>query len=141
MNRNVFLGTIAALMSLAFLEGCSEDPALGVANIIIVDDQRIQNDAVVIRYLGVGLDQGWIAIYRNGDNGGPNMSERLGLVAVTYGYIDDFVVALDRSATPGDTLWVIMHNDRGVAGAFEYGPSDSTDYVLPPQQRFFTVLP
>ena len=118
MNRNALFGTIAALLCLAFLEGCSEDPSLGVANIIIVDDQRIHNDAVVIRYLGVGLDQGWIAIYRNGDNGGPNMSARLGLVAVTYGYIDDFVVALDRSAAPGDTLWAIMHVDHGVAGAF-----------------------
>lgn len=89
---------------------------------VTIISQPLTTGEVVIDRILINSD-GWVSVYSNFDG---FIDRRLGVTPLEAGVHRNVRVAIDtRNAT--DTLHVMLHEDTGVAGTFEY-PADDPAY-------------
>jgi hypothetical protein len=115
------------------VEGGSEDvagaPGLTVAerpligDVVILDEVRVRSDA-------------WVVVHPAAPGGGPDASTVLGVSFVMHGVTERVPVELDvtldteAAASPGDTLYAMLHADTGDIGTFEFAGPGTADQPL-----------
>lgn len=75
-------------------------------------------------------DGGFVVIHASDEDGKPIAPESIGHAAVDPGTHEDVSVDLDEEVASGDKVFVMLHDDTGEEGTYEFGP-DSTDVDTP----------
>lgn len=75
-------------------------------------------------------DGGFVVIHASDDEGNPIAPASIGHVAVEPGTHEDVSVELDEAVESGGMVFVMLHDDTGEEGTYEFG-ADNTD-VDPP---------
>jgi hypothetical protein len=88
-------------------------------NSLLVQDQRLTGGSVWVDVV-MSSGPGWVVIYAD-ENGTPGAV--IGQEAVDSGLTADLVVPIDLSATT-DTVHVMLHEDSGATGVYEFPDGD-----------------
>jgi hypothetical protein len=91
------------------------DPLLG--DVLVLDEVKVESDA-------------WVVVHPEAAGGGPNASTVLGRSFVMHGTTERAPVALDGPVVSGATLYVMLHDDTGEIGTFEFGGPGTEDQPL-----------
>lgn len=75
-------------------------------------------------------DGGFVVIHASDKDGNPIAPESIGHAAIEPGTHEDVSVELDEAVESGDKVYVMLHEDSGEAGTYEFGP-ESSDVDLP----------
>jgi uncharacterized protein (DUF1684 family) len=75
-------------------------------------------------------DGGFVVIHASDEEGDPIAPESIGHVAVEPGTHENVSVELDEEVASGDKVFVMLHEDTGEEGTYEFG-ADNTDVDLP----------
>lgn len=75
-------------------------------------------------------DGGFVVIHASDEDGKPVAPASIGHTALDPGSHEDVSVELDEAVESGGKVFVMLHDDTGEEGTYEFGP-DSTD-VDPP---------
>lgn len=86
-------------------------------------DQRIDNGCVTVAS-ATAARRGWIAVHFADVIGEYEDNTVAGFVPVEAGVHADIKVPLTRAVQPGRLLFVTLHDDKGVAGHFEFSASN-----------------
>jgi len=107
------------------VEGGSEDvqPHLELAA------EPLRGDVVLLEKVAVPSDA-WVVVHPATPNGGLDASQILGRSFVMHGETERVPVDLDARVASGDTVFVMLHDDTGEIGRFEFGGADTPDQPL-----------
>jgi hypothetical protein len=107
------------------VEGGSEDvqPRLELAA------EPLRGDVVMIEKVAVPSDA-WVVAHPAAPGGGPDASQILGRSFVMHGETERVPVALDARVASGATLFLMLHDDTGEIGRFEFGGAGTPDQPL-----------
>lgn len=86
------------------------DPVRG--DVIVVDSVKVESDS-------------WLVVHPEADGGGPDASRVVGRSFVMHGTSER--VPIDLDATPSGTVHVMLHDDSGEIGRFEFSGAGSPD--------------
>jgi hypothetical protein len=64
----------------------------------------------------------WIVVYSDEDR-----EDRIGMALVEAGRNEDVVIELDEDSEVGDVVWIVLHDDTGEEGEFEFDDDDEID--------------
>jgi gas vesicle protein len=64
----------------------------------------------------------WLVVYSDEDR-----EDRIGMTLLEAGRNEGVTVELDSDAEVGDTVWVVLHDDTGEEGEFEFDDDDEID--------------
>lgn len=123
----------SALVGLLFLGACSNDDNTETEfedfASLTVSDQSLENNMTLSVDAVTLPDDGWIVIHRSNENG-PVVPEIISEPElVNAGVSTDVEVSLksDVSVENGEKLWVMLHNDTGIEGEYEFDGSNGLD--------------
>lgn len=107
------------------VEGGSEDvqPRLELAA------EPLRGDVVMIEKVAVPSDA-WVVAHPAAPGGGPDASRILGRSFLLHGETERVPVALDARVASGATLFLMLHDDTGEIGRFEFGGAGTPDQPL-----------
>ena len=107
------------------VEGGSEDvqPHLELAA------EPLRGDVVLLEKVAVPSDA-WVVAHPAAPGGGPDASQILGRSFVMHGETERVPVALDARVASGATLFLMLHDDTGEIGRFEFGGAGTPDQPL-----------
>ncbi len=115
---SVMLASAAALMGLS---ACYQNPqstlAAGEKGQISVSPQAA-GSSVFVDEIGMP-STGWVVVHAVQD-GVPDLTGSIGHIQVPAGPTEDITVPLDRPASPGEAVAVMLHLDTGAARVFEF---------------------
>lgn len=98
---------------------------------LMVDDQDFDGSMLTISNVQMSED-GWVVIHR--DNGGSPMVPDIISVPkmVSAGSSSDVMIELKEGVEiqDGETLWVMLHNDSGAIGTYEFDGSNGLDLPI-----------
>ena len=100
------------------VEGGDEDVA-GAPGLTLAA-APLRGDVLIVEEVKVESD-GWLVVHPAAEGGGPDASAVLGRAFVLHGTTERVPVTLDAPAPPGDSLFVMLHDDTGELGRFEFG--------------------
>ncbi|MBY5958399.1 hypothetical protein KUV50_09670 [Membranicola marinus] len=128
-SRILFL-TLIALLGLTIFS-CDKDdddmdPEPEETAMLTVDDQVISQNTIVIPSMDVPRE-GWVVIHRDNGSGGPVVPEIISEpVSLSSGVNEDVEVPIKSSEalTDGETVWVMLHEDTGERGKYEFDGGD-----------------
>lgn len=89
----------------------------------------LRGDVVMLEKVAVPSDA-WVVVHPEAASGGADASRIVGRSFVMHGETERVPVALDASAPPGATLYVMLHDDTGEVGRFEFGGPGTEDQPL-----------
>jgi hypothetical protein len=103
-----------------------------IGDVLVLDSVKVTSDS-------------WVVVHPEAAGGGPDATVSLGRSFVMHGTTERVPVDLDESALPGATLYVMLHDDTGEIGAFEFYESGmAEDQPITqggaPVKRSFSVL-
>ncbi|WP_425442614.1 DUF7282 domain-containing protein [Rubrivirga marina] len=101
------------------VEGGSED--LPEAPVLAVGASPFRGDILVLDRVAVESDA-WVVVHPEAAAGGPDAGRIVGRSFVMHGTTERVPVDLD--AAPTGTLYVMLHDDTGEVGRFEFGTGD-----------------
>lgn len=107
------------------VEGGSEDvePHLELAA------EPLRGDVVMIEKVAVPSDA-WLVAHPAAPSGGPDASQIVGLSFVMHGETERVPLDLDAPVPPGATLYLMLHDDTGEIGRFEFAGPGTPDQPL-----------
>ena len=79
-----------------------------VGDVLVVDTVKVESDA-------------WVVVHPAAADGGPDVSRIVGRSFVMHGTTERVPVHLDAPVAPGTRLHVMLHDDTGEVGKFEFG--------------------
>ncbi len=128
-SRFLFLTLIALLGFTVF--SCDKDdddmdPEPDKIAMLTVDDQVISQNTIVVPSMDVPRE-GWVVIHRDNGSGGPKVPAIISEpVALSSGVNEDVEVPIlaSESLTDGETVWVMVHEDTGERGKYEFDGGD-----------------
>jgi hypothetical protein len=119
---------LMGLALVALIAGCSSSNDNGggygmpqVTQSIAASDQTDNPTNRVIVTQVKSASAGWVVIH---EANGSTFGDAIGHVAVPSGTSTNVAVTLDREIVDGETLYAVLHDDLGQAGAFEFPGSD-----------------
>ncbi|MFB6317324.1 hypothetical protein [Saccharicrinis sp. FJH54] len=128
LNRRILSMAVVAVFALT---ACNKDKDSGGdmnSGILNVSDQMISQNTVNVS--SVTFDQdGWIVIHAD-DGGSPKVPGIISEpVMVTSGTHSNIKVPLVEGTelNDGDKVWVMLHNDTGTSGDYEFDGTDQSD--------------
>lgn len=95
-------------------------------NAMTVEDQAVVDNTLTVSNVQLA-GAGWVVVHADND-GSPG--EVIGVSDVlAMGSSDDVAITLDESAevAAGDTLWIMLHNDTGEDGVYEFDGENGLD--------------
>ena len=101
------------------VEGGSED--IAEAPVLAVGASPFRGDVLVLDRVAVESDA-WVVVHPEAAGGGPDAGRIVGRSFVMHGTTERVPVDLD--AAPTGTLYVMLHDDTGEIGRFEFGTGD-----------------
>ena len=107
------------------VEGGSED--IPEAPVLTVGASPFRGDVLVLDEVTVESDA-WVVVHPEAPGGGPDATQVLGRSFVMHGTSERVPVDLD--APPTGTLYVMLHDDTGEIGRFEFGGAGTPDQPL-----------
>ena len=73
-------------------------------------------------------ESGWVVIHRsNASNNGPQVPEIIGKTMVDPGTNTDVTIQLEEGVANEETLWVMLHEDTGEIGTYEFDGENGLD--------------
>lgn len=131
-------GILGLVLGVSLMVSCSDDndddinlPDPEIAS-LVANDQAVSAENTLVVESATLPENGWLVVHR--DNGGsPQLP---GIISVPKlveeGTESDIVIELESGVTveDGETLWVMMHNDDGVKGTYEFDGSNGLDMPL-----------
>ena len=107
------------------VEGGSEDvePHLELAA------EPLRGDVVLLEKVAVPSDA-WVVAHPAAPGGGPDASQILGRSFVMHGETERVPVDLDARVASGATVFLMLHDDTGELGRFEFGGPGTPDQPL-----------
>lgn len=91
--------------------------------------EPLRGDVVMIEKVAVPSDA-WIVAHPAVPGGGPDASQILGRSFVLHGETERVPVDLDVPVPPGATLYLMLHEDTGEIGRFEFAGPGTPDQPL-----------
>jgi hypothetical protein len=88
-----------------------------VGNVIVVDWVKVESDA-------------WLVVHPEAAGGRPDVTRVAGRAFVQLGTSERVPLDLDLDAAPTGTLYVMLHDDTGEVGRFEFGGTGTPDQPL-----------
>lgn len=92
-------------------------------------DQMTSQNKVVVESITMS-DAGWVVIHAENNNGGPQVPNIISEAKyVEAGTSQDVEIALNQTADfdSGDNMWIMLHTDTGVEGAYEFDGNNGED--------------
>lgn len=100
---------------------------------ITVTDQALVDNTITIENVNLDMD-GWVVVHASNAAGdGPMVPEIISEpVYLDAGDNSDVVVTFteDANVSAGDTVWVMLHNDTGVDGVYEFNGVNGLDLPI-----------
>lgn len=131
-------GILGLVLGVSLMVSCSDDndddinlPDPEIAS-LVANDQAVSAENTLVVESATLPENGWLVVHR--DNGGSPQVP--GIISVPKlveeGTESDIVIELESGVTveDGETLWVMMHNDDGVKGTYEFDGSNGLDMPL-----------
>ncbi|APU66982.1 hypothetical protein C723_2372 [Christiangramia flava JLT2011] len=130
-----FLTLLLVALLVGTLVSCDEDDddvtAMMPTGTVSVENQDFTGEMLTIADVTMS-DDGWVVIHR--DNGGSPMVPDIISVPkmVSAGNTSDVMVELKDGVElqDGETLWVMLHNDSGDMGTYEFDGSNGLDLPI-----------
>lgn len=97
-----------------------------------VSDQAINEGQIVITTIDMAQD-GWVVIHADNGSDAPQVPEIISdPLYLEEGTHTDVAVSFDDSAdvSVGDTVWVMLHNDSGIMGVYEFDNINGLDLPI-----------
>ena len=88
-----------------------------VGDVLLVDEVKVASDA-------------WVVVHPAAEGGRPDVSRVLGRAFVQHGTSERVPVDLDAPAAPGQAVVVMLHDDTGEVGRFEFDGPGTPDQPL-----------
>ena len=88
-----------------------------IGGVLVIDTVKVASDA-------------WVVVHPAAVSGGPDVARIAGRAFVMHGTTARVPVALDAPVAPGTTLYVMLHEDTGETGLFEFGGAGTPDPPL-----------
>lgn len=133
MIKKFYLLMLPMVLSLG-LVSCSDDddnidPELPPTGSIVVDDEEMLQDRMLTINSVTMSDDGWVVVHR--DNGGSPMVPEIISVPepVEAGTTSNVMIELKDGVAveDGETLWVMLHTDKGQIGTYEFDTVNGID--------------
>lgn len=131
-------GILGLVLGVSLMVSCSDDndddinlPDPEIAS-LVANDQAVSAENTLVVESATLPENGWLVVHR--DNGGSPQVP--GIISVPKlveeGTESDIVIELESGVTveDGETLWIMMHNDDGVKGTYEFNDSNGLDMPL-----------
>lgn len=109
------------------VEGGAED--VPGAPSLTLPAEPLRGDVLIVETVKVSSDA-WIVVHPPAPDGGPDASTILGRAFVMHGTTERVLVELGAPPPPGATLYVMLHDDTGEIGRFEFGGAGTPDQPL-----------
>jgi hypothetical protein len=92
------------------------------------NDQEVVGSTINVETITVGQPS-WVVVHADdGTGNGPQAPEIISEpVALEVGTSNDVEITLTESVSDGDRLWVMLHNDNGIVGEYEFDGSNGLD--------------
>lgn len=103
-----------------------------ITGILEVSDQVIVDNQINIPSIDMAQD-GWVVVHADNGNAGPQVPEIISEpVYLEEGLHTDVTVTFQESAnvSVGDTVWVMLHNDSGIKGVYEFDGANGLDLPI-----------
>ena len=103
-----------------------------ITGILEVSDQVIVDNQINIPSIDMAQD-GWVVVHADNGNAGPQVPEIISEpVYLEEGLHTDVTVTFQESAnvSVGDTVWVMLHNDSGIKGDYEFDGANGLDLPI-----------
>ena len=109
------------------VEGGSED--VSGAPSLTVAAAPLRGDVLIVDEVKVGSDA-WVVVHPTTAGGDPDVSRVVGRSFVMHGTSERVPVDLDAPVAPGQAFVVMLHDDTGEVGRFEFGGPGTPDQPL-----------
>lgn len=110
---------------------------------ITVVDQAVMDNTITVGT--IELDQaGFVVVHADNGEGGPQVPEIISEpVYLEAGTNNDVEITFTESAdvNVGDTLWIMLHNDTGEEGVYEFDGENGLDMPLTDENEDIIVTP
>jgi hypothetical protein len=91
--------------------------------------EPLRGDVVMLEKVAVPSDA-WVVAHPAAADGGPDASQILGRSFLLHGETERVPVALDAPLASGATVFLMLHDDTGEIGRFEFGGAGTPDQPL-----------
>lgn len=94
-----------------------------------VEDQALTQNSVLVSSVDLPAD-GWVVIHRDNGSGGPTVPAIISEpVYLEAGTTENVTVPVKESEalTDGETVWVMLHEDNGTTGTYEFDGQNGLD--------------
>ena len=130
------IGVPLALCAAAALAACQTSQPVAEAEaepmdsmaMIIVENQAA-TDSITVGTVSLPAD-GFVVVHAANEDGTPTVPDSIGHVAAPAGKSENVVVPLEFPVAAGGTVYVMLHEDSGELGVYEF-KTGSTDVDLP----------
>ena len=95
---------------------------------ITVNDQEIVEKTILVDEI-ITEGPGWITVQRDNGQGGPISTVGIGHTQVFAGKNTSISISLDQSVSKGGRLWIVLHDDDGQRGVYEFPDFDLPVFV------------
>ncbi|MFD1096647.1 DUF7282 domain-containing protein [Salegentibacter chungangensis] len=99
---------------------------------ITIDNQAVSDNMITAESITVAED-GWVVVHADNGDGAPVVPEIISNpVYLEAGTNNDVEISFEESAdvNAGDTVWVMLHNDTGAAGEYEFDGMNGLDLPI-----------
>lgn len=118
---------LAACQTSGPAEEAEAEPADSMAMIVVESQQA--TDSITVGTVSLPTD-GFVVVHAANEDGTPTVPDSIGHVAAPAGKSENVVVPLEFPVAAGDTVYVMLHEDSGELGVYEF-KTGSTDVDLP----------
>jgi hypothetical protein len=112
---------------------CNDDddnnPTPETTGLLKASDQVISQNKIVVE--STNIDQkGWVVVHKDNGNNAPSVPDIISVpLQVQSGLSKDITVQLkdDVALANGEKVWIMLHNDDGILGSYEFNGSNGKD--------------
>ncbi len=135
-KKNFNFGNLFLIL-LAFtfvLTSCKKDdnPEPEATGLITISDQTISQNKIMVN--SVNMDQkGWIVVHMDNGSNAPTVPDIISVPKlVESGVSNNVMIQLKDNVTitNGAKVWIMLHNDNGTIGSYEFDGSNGKDQPL-----------
>ena len=125
-----FLNGENIVMTSITINNVTDAPMSGM---ITVNDQALADNTITVDMINLDMN-GWVVVHASNEAGtGPMVPEIISEpVYLEAGENSEVTITFteDANVAVGDTVWVMLHNDTGVEGVFEFDGMNSLDMPI-----------